>query len=146
MNPSIATDLTEIGPGFASVAINANDWSVKLSAPGDIANELSARIAAGEIQSTAVTAEIAADVLGDRGAAGGRLPEPFIRRLIGAIELADRENILRLGAIYPGYVLAVDWARNGEGGLAALQVIAGQVVLNPDPAPAPERVVRHGRC
>ena len=101
-----------------------------LTAPPDVAAELAARVAAGEPHVEAITPTIAAQVLWYCGVTGGLEPGDFIQALIRAIGRADRENARRMAAVYPGYVLAMDWAKT-EDGVRALRAIAGQLVLNP---------------
>lgn len=54
----------------------------------------------------------AAHVLWHYGATGGMEPGGFKQALIIAMDKADRDHQLRLAAAYPGYALAVHWAKN----------------------------------
>lgn len=97
------------------------------------AAELAARIDAGELSlKQPITPEIAAQVLWHYDATGGMEPGGFKQALIITLDKADRENVLRLSAVYPGYALAVHWAKNTEDGIARLQDIAGRRLITPE--------------
>ncbi|WP_326646092.1 hypothetical protein OG884_15685 [Streptosporangium sp. NBC_01755] len=78
------------------------------------------------------TPEQAAHVLHHFGATGGMEPGSFTQLLITTIASADRTNVLRLAAIYPGYVGACNLAQNHADGIRVLQGLARQMLV---PAP-----------
>lgn len=94
------------------------------------AAELVARIAAPEIEQT-ITPEAAAHVLWHYSATGGMEPGSFTQHLITTIDKADRVNILRAAAVWPGYAHAVHLAKNTEDGIRRLQQTAGQMLATP---------------
>ncbi|MGW0587429.1 hypothetical protein [Streptosporangium sp. NPDC002607] len=93
--------------------------------------ELVARVQAGESEQT-ITPEQAAHVLWHFDATGGMEPGSFTQALITTIASADRTNMLRMAAIYPGYVGAVHLAQNTADGVRLLQGLARQMLV---PAP-----------
>lgn len=126
---SITVRKSEIAPGFQSLAIRAAGWATVVCAPSAVAAELAARIEAAELDQTGITPEQAAHVLWHFGATGGMEPDEFTQSLVTAISRADRENVLRAAAVWPGYAHAVHIAKNTEDGIRRLREIALQALV-----------------
>lgn len=78
-----------------------------------------------------ITPEVAAHVLFHLGR-GGYPASGFPTALLQLIDKADFVNRALLKRAYPGYVTAMELAKNTEGGTATLTQIAGSDLATPE--------------
>ncbi|WP_068924963.1 hypothetical protein [Planobispora rosea] len=109
----------------------------KLLAWPEEAAEIIARLTAPEQDLVdAITPDIAAQVLHHYGDIAGRRPDTeFVGLLIATLAAAPPEELVRLAALYPGYVGAVRLATGTEGIVRILRDRAANAL----PTPRPER-------
>jgi hypothetical protein len=74
--------------------------------------------------SKVLTAEVAKHVLFHYGEQDGQEGGGFTKALLLAFMRADRQNFARLSAAFPEYGAAMDLAKNVNGGIDALKILA----------------------
>jgi len=122
---SVRAELTPFGEQTIVRFFGGKTLYGAVTMPKRAAEELAARIQAGEPDPGQITPEIAANVVWHHGMPGGYPPGRYFLGLMPVIAIADPINRAWLSAAYPGYVAAMNLAEQ-TGGIAQLQAIAAQ--------------------